>query len=69
MMGAKLCAEVHGAFVKVASSIPCIIISWKTTEFSRQTMMSAYSSVFVVFNLNRTKIPLLKKTLVKSRLF
>ena len=45
------------------------IISWKTTEFSRQTTMSAYSSVFVVFNLNRTKIPLLKKTFVKSRLF
>ena len=47
-----------------------IIFSWKTTEFSGQTMMSAYSSVFVVFNLNRTKIPLLKNTFVKvSRLF
>ena len=45
------------------------IISWKTTDISGQTMMSAYSSVFVVFNLNRTKIPLLKKTFVKSRLF
>ena len=45
------------------------IISWKTTEFSGQTMMSAYSFVLVAFNLNRTKIPLLKNTFVKSRLF